>query len=313
MRTVMLHMSYSGWPLNRVLSELLRDLLREDWARHSDDSHNEHYYVVGQDAFKKGCDGELEFAHVMFGSAQSGTGRVLPTKAAKAIEHYVALKDTGYLLREFFKYVLKDKYALTDQEILRIVGSRQGLQTTRNVEKVKEDPTFVAADVAKYIAELVDDRDLERYYAKEVIALLPELVERADELKAEVLPLAPHSGVLRCLEEATRCYLYGFFRASITTCRTALEEALEDRVGWKVPERGPNQSRIRKLINKAIEDGFLDRKLWKSVAHDMVTEASEIIHGTVAEEKKTTLQNVARHMLDTTRVMIRVLYSGKSR
>ena len=64
------------------------------------------------------------------------------------------------------------------------------------------------------------------FYAREAVEKVPKTVGRFLRLSPVLLGVIPNDEVSIYVREATRCFIYGFFQASIALCRAALELGL---------------------------------------------------------------------------------------
>ena len=76
----------------------------------------------------------------------------------------------------------------------------------------------------------------------------PKIVDRSEQLE----PISPSDTQL---EEASRCYLYGFYRASIVLSATALESYLNPEGEWVV------NGFYEHVVQKAVAKGMIDESL----------------------------------------------------
>ena len=92
-----------------------------------------------------------------------------------------------------------------------------------------------------------------KLYLRELSELFPRVVQRASSLK--VLEFADPQ-----LNEASRCYLYGFFRGAIVLGASALESSLRGAVSpsgieWAEQACGPNRGYFNLLVDAAESEG----------------------------------------------------------
>lgn len=72
------------------------------------------------------------------------------------------------------------------------------------------------------------------WYCKDAVARIPEAIGRLEKLSPILTRVTHRKEINAYLREATQCYLYGFFQASTTLFRTALEASIKDcaYVSW---------------------------------------------------------------------------------
>jgi len=120
-----------------------------------------------------------------------------------------------------------------------------------------------------------------RKYAKEVRNLFPKIVRRAGSLR--LLPAAKEvpDYVCRCLIEASRCYVYGHFLASLFLCRSALGESVEDVLrnkGYEKDIAAMKDEGLKGILRLARDNGLMDEALYNQ-ADDIRALANQAIHG----------------------------------
>ena len=94
-----------------------------------------------------------------------------------------------------------------------------------------------AEPYAKRLLELLQEhRDTwewfaDDFYGREVVRTIPGMVNRFLRLAPVLVGVIPSREVQIYLREATRCFIYGFFQASIALCRAAVESGLNEH--WR--------------------------------------------------------------------------------
>lgn len=117
-----------------------------------------------------------------------------------------------------------------------------------------------------------------RKYVTEVKGLLPELVERATTPEFRLLAASktvPDS-VQRYLNEASRCYIYGHFLASLMVCRSAVEEAVKQRL-LEMNEEVQDRESLKQLLDRA-KGRLLDNTRWGH-ADQIREKGRKAVHG----------------------------------
>lgn len=120
------------------------------------------------------------------------------------------------------------------------------------------------------------------WYTKEAVEIIPGLVERFLKLSPVLAGRTPSKAVNTYLREATRCFLYGFFQASIALSRAALEAGVNDHLKWKllaVPEVD-----LVEKINQAARFNLLSSHN-AVLANEVRTSANAVLHEQPATEQ----------------------------
>jgi hypothetical protein len=81
----------------------------------------------------------------------------------------------------------------------------------------------------KHLKDMLEDR-LDSYYVRKFLRDAPKLVQRTMQLSALGMKAVPSSAAGFYLREATRCFVYGFWGASVAMSRAALEQGLREKV-----------------------------------------------------------------------------------
>lgn len=112
--------------------------------------------------------------------------------------------------------------------------------------------TFAPGDLseaARYTAErgvLVDE-----IYCRELLEAIPDFVQRTGGLATLGLDDVPPGPPLVYLQEATRTYIAGFFRAAAALARAAVEAALRQRVGERFGSQGGDLEQVIEFCRRA--------------------------------------------------------------
>lgn len=103
---------------------------------------------------------------------------------------------------------------------------------------------FSDAEIAKWNAlfEKLEDKDtldmwLDEYYVHDMLERIPKMVRRTKRFSTIVPNRTPSKEINLYLREATRCYIFGFWHASVSLCRATVEQALRERVNGKPSDR----------------------------------------------------------------------------
>jgi hypothetical protein len=120
------------------------------------------------------------------------------------------------------------------------------------------------------------------YYTCELARLFPKIVKRAERLRVTPSVQAVPQYLQRYLNEASRCYIYGQFLAALFLCRSALEEAVKDRL--KATGHGAEVARIERrewlyaLLKLARDKKILNKSAYRD-ADRIRGQAKDAIHG----------------------------------
>ena len=165
----------------------------------------------------------------------------------------------------------------------------------------------------------VSTRTIEIGYAYEVLSKLKDMVERGREAVQEMhmLPKVPR-WVDKYMSEAASCYRFGFDLACITLCRSALEEALKDRLieafGPEAIEqceegKGKSERGLKELINMAALYDLLDPQFQQS-AHKIRMAGNDCAHGKLAGKQ---VRSTASDALTNSRLIIQMMFTENNK
>ena len=151
-------------------------------------------------------------------------------------------------------------------------------------------------------------------YAYEVLSKLKDMVDRGREAVEEIhmLPMVPR-WVDKYISEAASCFRYGFDLACISLCRSALEEALKDRLvkefGAEAIEqyedgKGTIELDLARLIEMAVRLSILDRQFQQS-AHEIRVSGNGCAHGRLKGKQ---VKRAALNALINSRLIIQHVY-----
>jgi len=137
------------------------------------------------------------------------------------------------------------------------------------------------------------------FYSHEVVANIPRMVSRFVRLCPALAGVIPSGEVSVYLREATRCFIYGFFQASIALCRAALEAGLNEHL-----ERRLGAVPAQDLVDKidAAQRLRLISGQGAHLAHEVRTTARSVLH------RKPVKSNLAFDTLVQSRGFLKELY-----
>ncbi len=139
-------------------------------------------------------------------------------------------------------------------------------ELTEKVRRLSDEGGAMNTDF-HYAYQLVDI--LERISTKTFVFEAPPIVGWAERQTMDLL------------QEATRCYLFGLYRACVAVCRTALEDSLNQRVppSSLMEERmqSGEPDGLKPLIDAAVRAGVLPKEL-RGMAHGIRQKANAVLH-----------------------------------
>jgi hypothetical protein len=231
-----------GWPrLPQVVQELVSLVVGDDWERSSTEGDEHFYYIVGRRSHEAHQIGEQRFdTHSIPRPLEVSPVRQAEVHAqvasARPIEYYVGrarkrLEATGFdrtLIDTFvagmegahvdwaplsgkFAFAAGSEEAKAFGDLLIALAMKAGIEP----EPTSEVDRRYEADVA-----------VQKLYLRELANLYESVVKRAGAF--DVLPFSDP-----LLQEASRSYLYGFFRATVLLSASAIERALGEAIGAK--------------------------------------------------------------------------------
>jgi hypothetical protein len=136
---------------------------------------------------------------------------------------------------------------------------------------------------------------LDDHYSRRMVGEVQNLVRRTLKLQRLVVARTPAAEVNVYLAEATRCYVFGLWQASVALARSALEVALRD----KLPNATAG-SKLLALMDAAQRCRVLD-DTHLALARQVQEAGNRVLHGkpitaTVAEEVLFSIRCVLLHM-----------------
>ena len=122
----------------------------------------------------------------------------------------------------------------------------------------------------------------EFHYAFELIAILKKIRERSFVLEAPPVLGKASPWAVSLLGEATRCYLFGFNRASVSLCRACMERSLLERIPQVELLREKQEFRTCKgklecLVSAAYRLGLLDGS-HRNLADQVRRRGNQMLH-----------------------------------
>ena len=144
-----------------------------------------------------------------------------------------------------------------------------------------------------------------RKYAAEFRDLFPRVVKRAELLR--LIPAVENvpNHIRRYLGEASRCFIYGQFLASLFLCRSAIVAAAEDRLRKSGLDREVDEIKqdvLKNILKMAFDRGLMDETIWNAADEIRVT-ANNAIHSETLPDDRDSMK-----AYDMTRGILQHLY-----
>jgi hypothetical protein len=255
-----------GPPLPTVLRELADKLIADDWVRHSTADDSSVYYLVGVKAHTADQEGQVE--HLSLSVPLGGKVTVVGERQVHA--QVASPKPGDFYLRRARQQL--ESTGIEPSEInafLDLFERGEDFSPVVAPWHINQPVRFDAfVNVLHALAlrrgATVDDlateserrgaidAAIEKVYLDEISRLFESLVSRARPLEQLRFEDAQ-------LNEASRCFLYGFFRGAVVLCASALETNLRAAVGpsgvARVDERTSiSNGRRRGFFNCLVDD-----------------------------------------------------------
>ena len=229
-----------GWPtLPQVVEELASMLVSDDWTRYSTEDDETFYYILGNKAWTADQEGEQDFctlsapipqdvSPVREAEVHAQVAAIRPARhyVDRASERLEATGVDGAVIATFVNgcrgkavdwAMCVGKFAFPPGsqslsafcDLLRALSMEAGVEPEPRTEAEKRQELEVA---------------VQKVYLQELAKLYESILRRAG-------PLVTLTFSDPQLNEASRCYLYGFFRGAIILSASALESNLRMAVG----------------------------------------------------------------------------------
>jgi hypothetical protein len=141
------------------------------------------------------------------------------------------------------------------------------------------------------------ENNLDRHYSYELVARLPQIVDRASVLERVQHKEVANKSVRQFFNEAHDVFLYGFDTACIALCRSLIEHALRDKLGVSRKDRRRLEFMIQEAEDKKLLDG-----IGLTSAESVEEAGNHIMHNIPL------LRSTAQTVLDHTRIVLNKLY-----
>jgi len=143
------------------------------------------------------------------------------------------------------------------------------------------------------------------YVVREMSESFPRIVERISTFQVIPVTGAAPSAVKQYAREACRCYLHGFFSASLILCRSCIEAGVVTKLDQKSLQKAREAlpyGNMRKLLKLALKEEVLDGPTF-SVADEIRERARGAVHQSAVPSEEE-----CRDMLEQTRAVLRHLF-----
>jgi hypothetical protein len=231
--------------LTGVVKEIVSGLLDGDWTRYADDSGAHFYYVIRERDHALDIENHLSFNNLfILGVSEAGAFEDWYVRAALAEEPTDRLAKfrkrivAAGIDPTFFDAVIAASRSANSQEEIRkvmdewmprfITDNLDGLNAlleALRVDRIRQRQIFLSDSDRPSIREALEMR-----FLRELAERFPKVVKRASEF--DWLSFSDPQ-----VREASRCYLYGFFRAAVLVAASALEDRLKTVTGVEILER----------------------------------------------------------------------------
>lgn len=228
-----------------VVKEIVGALLAGDWTRYADETGDHYYYIIRERDHALEVQDLRAFTDLfLLGASEAGAFEDWYIRAALAEEPSDRLAKfrkrivAAGIDAAFFDAVLAASRSADSQEQIRqilnewvprfITKNLDGLNALLEVlriDRIRERQIFLSDSDRPAIHEALEMR-----FLKELSERFPKVVKRAAEF--DWLSFTDPQ-----VREASRCYLYGFFRAAVLVSASALEDRLKTLTGTEVLER----------------------------------------------------------------------------
>ena len=266
-----------GRSLPAVLAEIIERLTSDDWCRFAEGEGGKWFYVVGYEAFTEHEEGESyddlekppreDVGHLAKWYTSAQIARKPPERDSELITLLEKLKSGGLKDPEEKNHLTMRLY---DDLFVSLLKEGVGLSELPNEVRTRIDSN----------REKICLREIGKKYAKMV-----DRWERLERLSFEDSQLA----------EASRCYLYGFYRATIVLSAAAVETQLK-----RVTKRKRIEN-YEPVVKEAVALGKLGNE-FEQPAIEVFKTRNGIVHRGSEPEKE-----LAMKILDQARLIVSAL------
>lgn len=275
-----------------VLAEIVERLLRDEWSRECTTDGKHVYYVVGTDLQTGDLESKYEFRHELPFRPHLGpvSDAVVRSQVADNRTDYLGrarqnLKRAG-ISDELLDGILGGDFAsFTDWWASSPLGNAEKAALMNPLlEAMRLTSTGVTNLELSTDDQAAVDEQREKRCLQELAGKYPKIVKRWQQLEQISFDDVR-------LEEASKAFLYGFYRASVVLCASTVESQLKricgsDRMG------------AFDLIELAHQSGRLPREI-----ADHTRELFRVRNGVVHDDRETSSDR-AKEMLAVARMLV---------
>ncbi len=147
---------------------------------------------------------------------------------------------------------------------------------------------FLPAELTEVLVKYpktVSEWSLDDSYSRVLVREIPRVVERALKLAPVWTTREPSKPAQIYLREGTRAFLLGLFQATVALCRSALEQALKDRLRSQLPVLA-EADELFVLLKTAelLRPSILGPDLIQ-IGQEVRNAGNRILHGTLCSEQ----------------------------
>ena len=155
-------------------------------------------------------------------------------------------------------------YEKSDLDKMKALSSfkRKLVESSLSLMTCLWSKTFLEEIIEDHIMQ--DDDFIGDVFEGEVSKKRDNIIDRFKKLRKSFVKAKPSAKVKDILNEATRCYVYGFNQAAIALCRAALDYLLKEKLGKKEDEEHELSCLIREARKKRLlSSDKMRQKAWK--------------------------------------------------
>jgi hypothetical protein len=149
------------------------------------------------------------------------------------------------------------------------------------------------------------ESQLDECFSRLLVPEIPRMVRRALQLEPMLIEEGPRADENPYVREATRCFLFGLFNASVALSRSALEQAFHKKLPLLLQDRSKEDS-LQMLIKTARTSVLKRATEVCDLADQVRKKANVIVHGSTCREAE------ALQVLRDTRKIISYLCGKRS-
>lgn len=256
-------------PLGPVLREIIDRLVADDWVRCATDDESSVYYIIGARAHDDEQTGGPAHMSLSIPSQAPtsilGEHQVHGQVASNRSSAYYINRAVAVLVRYGVDHDLVADFVKNDARDLSFIRGCVGAPKAECIRALTDllEAMMLAKGLTPAATEAQKRSELsnavEKLYLWELSGLYMKLVERASSL--EVLDFLDPQ-----LNEASRCFLYGFFRGAVILSASAVETSLRaavGRAGMEKVDQGSSSKRgfFNRLVDEADSQHILGPRI----------------------------------------------------